>query len=69
MLFSGQFSNLRSAGSGMCLALVFRRDLHLVAETAGGGDGFLLVLRTRAAGVLGLNGTGQFRAAELSSLK
>jgi hypothetical protein len=28
MLFSGEFSNLQSAGSGMCLALVFRRELH-----------------------------------------
>ena len=42
----------------------------LVAEIAGGGDGgFLLVLHIGAAGVLGLDGTGQFRAAELSSLK
>jgi hypothetical protein len=28
MLFPGEFSNLQSAGSGMCLALVFRRELH-----------------------------------------
>ena len=42
----------------------------LVAETAGGGDGGVpLVLRTGAAGVFGLDRTGQFSAAKLSSLK
>jgi hypothetical protein len=70
MLFSGEFSNLQSARSGMCLAPVFRRERHWSLRQRGGGDGgFLLVLHIGAAGVLGLDGTGQFRAAELSSLK
>jgi hypothetical protein len=59
VLFSGEFSNLQSAGSGMCLALVFRRELHWSLRQRGGGDGdFLLVLHIGAAGVLGLDGTG-----------
>ena len=51
-------------------ALSFPLRPSLVAETAGGGNGGVLpVLCTSTVGVLGLDGTGQFRAAELSSLK
>jgi hypothetical protein len=54
----------------MCLAPVFRRERHWSLRQWGGGDGgFLLVLHIGAAGVLGLDGTGQFRTAELSSLE
>jgi hypothetical protein len=69
MLFPGEFNNLQSVGSGMCLALVFRRELDWSLRQRGDDGDFLHVLRIGAAGVLGFDGTGQFRAGELSSLK